>query len=61
MCGPDCNLSDPCLENDPCMNEGVCQETCTTYSDYKCQCVEGWAGKNCTEEVRNFQDLQMTI
>lgn len=52
MCGPECNLSDPCLESDPCMHGGVCQETCTTYSEYRCLCAEGWAGKNCTEEVR---------
>jgi len=39
------------------MNGGECQEACTTYSEYTCQCVNGWAGKNCTEEVSDANKL----
>jgi hypothetical protein len=34
------------------MNQAVCVETCSTYADYKCQCLEGFTGKNCSEVVR---------
>lgn len=54
MCGPDCNLFDPCQESEPCMNGAFCIETCSTFSDYKCQCIEGYAGKNCSEVVRYY-------
>lgn len=53
MCGTDCNLTDPCQENEsPCTNGGLCIETCTIYPDYRCQCMDGFGGKNCTEQVR---------
>lgn len=52
MCGPDCNLLDPCQDSEPCMNGGACVETCSTFTDYKCLCLEGFVGKNCTEAVR---------
>lgn len=57
MCGPDCNLVDPCQENEsPCLNNGLCIETCSTYSDYMCQCVDGFAGKNCSELVNSANE-----
>ncbi|CAO1412778.1 unnamed protein product [Diamesa serratosioi] len=50
MCGPDCNLVDPCIENDHiCSNDGNCIEICSTHSDYRCECSDGFIGKNCTE------------
>lgn len=52
MCGPDCNLVDPCIEHDPvCSNGGSCIEICSTHSDYRCECSDGFIGKNCTEVV----------
>lgn len=56
MCGPECSLLDPCQESEPCMNGAMCVETCTTFPDYKCQCLEGFVGKNCSEQVRNFEE-----
>lgn len=48
------NLADPCQDNEsPCLNGGLCLEACVAFSDYKCQCMEGFAGKNCSEQV-NF-------
>ena len=52
MCGPDCNLVDPCIEHDHvCSNGGNCIEICSTHSDYRCECSDGFIGKNCTEVV----------
>lgn len=54
MCGPECSLLDPCQESEPCMNGAICLETCSTFPDYKCQCAQGYAGKNCSEPVSCF-------
>lgn len=57
MCGSDCNLNDPCQDGEmshPCMNGALCIETCSTYSDYKCQCLDGYVGKNCSEMVNDI-------
>lgn len=36
----------------PCQNGGGCRELCSQDQPlYECQCVDGWAGKNCTEQV----------
>lgn len=52
MCGIECNLFDPCTENPTiCENGGTCMEICTDFADYKCECTEGYIGKNCTQEV----------
>lgn len=47
-CGYLCNFPDPCKDN-PCQNGGTCHEDCKSQPDYKCDCLPGWAGKNCTE------------
>jgi protein crumbs len=61
MCGPECSLLDPCQESEPCMNGATCIETCSTFPDYRCDCFEGFAGKNCTEPVRNLKSKFFTL
>lgn len=47
------NHIDPCQENEsPCLNGGMCLDACVEFADYRCQCMEGFTGKNCSEEVR---------
>ncbi|KAI5707881.1 hypothetical protein M8J77_011733 [Diaphorina citri] len=47
-CGYLCNFPDPC-KDEPCQNGGTCHEDCRHQADYKCDCLPGWTGKNCTE------------
>uniref|UniRef100_A0A8D9AAV9 Protein crumbs n=1 Tax=Cacopsylla melanoneura TaxID=428564 RepID=A0A8D9AAV9_9HEMI len=47
-CGYLCNFPDPCKDL-PCQNGGTCREDCKQQADYKCDCLPGWTGKNCTE------------
>lgn len=51
-CGSSCDLADPCQSlTEVCLNGGICLESCTDVPDYRCNCTDGYAGKNCTEMV----------
>lgn len=56
LCGPQCNLDDPCQPANVCANGGVCVEDCRAdEADYVCKCTNEYAGKNCTEVVSIFK------
>lgn len=61
ICGSDCNVADPCIDKNICANGGVCIEKCVEYSDYMCNCTEGYAGKNCSEIVSSFLILIIVL
>ncbi|KAJ2946776.1 hypothetical protein O0L34_g12840 [Tuta absoluta] len=66
FCGLECALLDPCLQpaasaapdggaagnaTGPCLNNGVCEQRCGALPDYICKCVDGWGGKNCSQQI----------
>lgn len=54
LCGPECNLNDPCQEENICLNQGVCIENCGVEPHYICNCTDGFTGTNCSEVVNSF-------
>ncbi len=55
LCGPECNLENPCISNEVCMNDGICIDNCNEEPDYMCNCTSEYMGKNCTLMVRTHQ------
>lgn len=58
FCGDECALKDPCFapRNDgngtgPCLHGAPCEQRCSSHTDYICHCVDGWGGKNCSQQV----------
>ncbi|XP_061722977.1 protein crumbs [Cydia pomonella] len=53
-CGHECALADPCYPagngTGPCEHGGACTQRCSDVVDYSCQCIDGWAGKNCSQQ-----------
>ncbi|CAG5034770.1 unnamed protein product [Parnassius apollo] len=45
---PQSNATEP---SGPCQNGARCEQRCSSRVDYVCHCVDGWAGKNCTQQA----------
>ncbi|CAB3258975.1 unnamed protein product [Arctia plantaginis] len=58
-CGNACSLKDPCFAEEgeglnrtgPCLHGAKCEQRCAATTDYICYCVDGWGGKNCSQQV----------
>ncbi|KAJ0180839.1 hypothetical protein K1T71_002924 [Dendrolimus kikuchii] len=35
----------------PCLNGATCEQRCAQHTDYVCHCINGWGGKNCTQQI----------
>lgn len=35
----------------PCLHGGACEQRCAALTDYVCHCIDGWGGKNCSQQV----------
>ena len=40
-------ISDQTCIRNPCQHDGICH---VTWNDYRCECKDGWKGRNCTEK-----------
>lgn len=40
-------ISDQTCIRNPCEHDGICH---VTWNDYRCECVDGWKGRNCSEK-----------
>ncbi|XP_063373745.1 protein crumbs [Cydia amplana] len=53
-CGHECALADPCYpagnDTGPCEHGGGCTQRCSDVVDHTCECIDGWAGKNCSQQ-----------
>ncbi|KAK2179760.1 hypothetical protein NP493_474g05020 [Ridgeia piscesae] len=50
-----CETRGPCVDA-PCKNSAVCHQG-ETGPDYNCTCLQGWRGKNCSEDINECTEL----
>ncbi|KAL7676433.1 hypothetical protein ACOME3_002686 [Neoechinorhynchus agilis] len=53
--GDRCQYIDHCYLGNPCQNDGICMMLA---NEYKCSCLIGWTGQNCSEDVDECKESQ---